>query len=40
VRGQRCDGSGRSPAGGRLRMNAVGVSTVVRGGSPSLGKRQ
>jgi hypothetical protein len=40
VRGQRCDGSGRSPDGGRLRMNAVGVSTVVRGGSPSLGKRQ
>jgi hypothetical protein len=40
--GQRCDGSGRSPAGGRTsgRMNALGVSTVVRAGSPGLGKRR
>lgn len=39
VHGQRCDGSGRSPAGGRHRMNVVRASTV-NGGAPSLGKRR
>lgn len=38
--GQRCEGSGKSPAGGRRRMNATGVSTVTRGGAPGLGKRR
>jgi hypothetical protein len=39
---QRSDGSGRSPAGGRTsgRMNGLGVSKVVGGGSPGLGKRR
>lgn len=39
VHGQRCDGSGRSPAGGRRRMAAVRVSTV-NGGALRLGKRR
>lgn len=38
--GQRCEGSGKSPVGGRRRMNATGVSTVTRGGAPGLGKRR
>jgi hypothetical protein len=42
VGGERCAGSGRSPAGGRTsgRMNGLGVSTVVRGGSPGLGRHR
>jgi hypothetical protein len=39
VHGQRCDGSGRSPAGGRRRTTAVRAPTVS-GGAPSLGKRR
>jgi hypothetical protein len=42
VRGQRCDGSGRSPTGGRTsgRMSGLGISTLTRGGAPGLGKRR
>jgi hypothetical protein len=40
ARGERCDGSGSSPVGGRTsgRMNARGLWTVAGGGLPSLGK--
>ena len=40
VGGERCEGSGRSPAGGRKGVSAAGVSAVVSGGAPGLGKRR
>lgn len=40
IGGQRCEGSGRSPAGGRKDVTAAGVSAVVSGGAPGLGKRR
>lgn len=42
VRGQRCGGSGKSPAHGRTApyMQGLGGSVVVQAGSPGLGKRR
>ena len=39
VRGEKCEGSGKSPAGGRrpAYMNGQGASNVFSGGLPGLG---